>query len=160
MKILKESILKLYPEYHTVYGPYIRKEDNRKIVSLYDGKRKSGRLLAKVILEVKIGRLLESYETVDHIDGNRENDDVDNLQVLSRIDNAKKDAIRVKEIYSKCIWCGTEFFISVSQRNSNKLHAGPFCSRSCCGKYARSIQLGMGKMERINFDKIYYTLNE
>ena len=31
---LKQKILKLYKNYSTVYGPYIRKSDNRAIITL------------------------------------------------------------------------------------------------------------------------------
>lgn len=89
-KKLRMQILKLYPRYHTVYGPYLRKNDNRKIIILYDGNKRSARLLAKVKLEVKLGRRLTKNETVDHKDEISTNDKFSNLQVLSRRKNIQK----------------------------------------------------------------------
>lgn len=90
---LNQKILELYPEYHTVHGPYVRKTDRRKIVILYAGTRRTTRLLAKVKLEIKIGRRLRGKETVDHKDEDPTNDCYSNLQVLSRAENASKSSI-------------------------------------------------------------------
>lgn len=88
---LKNKILSLYPEYDTVTGPSIAK-DNRSRIGLRNSKTgdKTVRQFAKVKLEVKINRRLSSNETVDHIDNDKTNDAPDNLQVLSRAENAKK----------------------------------------------------------------------
>src|SRR5690606_36242053 len=83
------TILALYPEYTKVYGPYTRKDSRRILVFTGPGGRTT-RQLAKVILEIKLGRRLINDETVDHIDGNVLNDSSDNLQVLSLADNIKK----------------------------------------------------------------------
>lgn len=87
-----DAILKLYPEYDRVTGPYQRKADNRKIVALTGFKRTTTRLLAKVRLEVKLGRKLVPGETVDHKDDDGTNDHPDNLQPLSLSENARKSA--------------------------------------------------------------------
>ncbi len=88
-------ILELYPEFHTVYGPYIRK-DGRKIVILYDGRKRSARQLAKVKLEVKLGRRLYWDEEVDHIDEDPTNDKFSNLQALTKSENASKSKFNGK----------------------------------------------------------------
>ena len=110
----KRDILKLYPEFNKVYGPYERL-DGRKVVVFYNAEQKtSSRQFAKVKLEVKINRRLVKNETVDHIDENFRNDDLDNLQVLSNIDNAKKSSRasgRIVQIDQDqvCIICKTVF---------------------------------------------------
>lgn len=85
----KNKVLELYPEFNKLYGPYLQK-DGRKRVVLFDGERRSSRLLAKVLLEVKLGRRLTPEETVDHRDEDASNDDPDNLQSLTQSDNAAK----------------------------------------------------------------------
>lgn len=71
------------------YGPYMCK-DGRFRVDTWDGTKCSTRLLAKAVLEISLGRRLLSNETVDHIDGDKTNDTIGNLQILSLSDNTKK----------------------------------------------------------------------
>lgn len=85
----KEKVLALYPEFKKIYGPYLAKNE-RRLVVLYDGARHSSRQLAKVRLEVKLGRRLINNETVDHCDEDCTNDDPSNLQVLGKSENAAK----------------------------------------------------------------------
>lgn len=89
----KQSILELYPEYTQVTGPYVRKSDRRAIVALTGHKKTTTRQLAKVRLEVKLGRRLQNDETVDHKDEDHTNDDPNNLQLLTKSDNSRKSAI-------------------------------------------------------------------
>ena len=86
----KTRILKLYPEFDKIYGPYVRKEDGRRMVVLSKGYTQSSRQLAKVRLEASIGRRLVKGETVDHKDDDYTNDDLNNLQVLTNSLNAAK----------------------------------------------------------------------
>lgn len=53
-----------------------------------NGKNK-GRGVHVVIIEQKIGRKLFSNEVVHHIDGNKHNNDVDNLQLMTRSEHSK-----------------------------------------------------------------------
>ena len=148
----KKAVLALYPEFHTIYGPYLRK-DGRHVVILYDGKRRSARQLAKVRLEVSLNRRLIDDETVDHVDNNVGNDSVDNLQVLSRLHHAKADALQAPLEQCECRWCGKEFTLSKDQRNSSK--AGPFCSRTCTGAYGASVQNGGNSLKRNTANRTY-----
>lgn len=43
-------------------------------------------LRARYLMEQQIGRYLESYEQVHHIDGDQENDDMTNLRIITTID--------------------------------------------------------------------------
>lgn len=152
---LKQKILALYTEFKDVYGPYIRKNDNREIVILYDGQKRSARQLAKILLEVKLGRLLNiNFETVDHKDGNCTNNSIDNLQILERGVNAKKEALHIIPILAKCIYCKKDFYLSVNQRNTEN-KAGPFCSKQCSGLYGKIIQMGGEKESRVIYEKKY-----
>ena len=126
---IARTILELYPNFHTVYGPYTRK-DGREIVILYDGKRRSARQYARVLLEVKLKRRLTERETVDHIDGNFNNNEISNLQVLSRVENAAKSAV-VKVVRGRCDTCGKTFTLSKNQRNKRADNKRKFCSAEC-----------------------------
>jgi len=96
---------------------------------------KSTKSYAKHLLEGKIGRTLLDHETADHIDEDKTNDDIDNLQVLTRIENALKSAKR-KWVSLVCKTCGKEFQRkpNYERRRVKKGKDGPFCSHSCVGR--------------------------
>lgn len=121
------------------YGPYPRKSDGRKIVCLHTNEGATTKLLAKVKLEIKLRRRLGKNDTVDHVDEDPTNDRYANLQLLSRIKNAKKSAFHVKTLPTTCAHCDKQFVPSVTQRNT-KTKAGPFCSRACVGSYGASVR--------------------
>lgn len=68
------------------------KENKRIILHLYFPNKRKCITYAKLLLELKLERLLVNDETCDHIDGDCTNDSLDNLQILSMIDNARKGA--------------------------------------------------------------------
>ena len=135
--IIKEKALLLYPEFHTVYGPYYRKEDNRSILIFYDGVRRSAKQYAKIKLEIKLGRKLTKNEEVDHIDGNVQNDRFSNLQALSSFANKSKAAKKYteKDFIGKCPHC-SKVFIKKDIRIT-------FCSKRCSSSFYASKKNGM-----------------
>lgn len=50
----------------------------------------SKRLLHRVVMEKHIGRKLEKQEIVHHIDGNRANNNIKNLEILTQAEHIKK----------------------------------------------------------------------
>jgi len=90
-------------------------------------------------MEQKIGRLLSKEEIVHHKDGNKLNNDVDNLEIINRIKHISlhssiKTAPR-KEII--CDYCGKTFYILKSEydRKVSNNQKYFFCSRKCIGKF-------------------------
>lgn len=133
-----------------LYGPYLNKNGRQYVVLYFNSKTKSGRLYARFLLEQKLGRKMTETETVDHIDGDKTNDAIENLQILSRSENIKKahkEGVYFKSIplfIGLCPNCGREFSRKMSYVKANwkKGKSGPFCSLSC-GNYAgRLLQLG------------------
>lgn len=149
-----------------VYGPYIR-PDGRKFMSiLRGGKRnhKTSTLYSRWLMEQHLGRILDdNLETVDHIDRDYTNDSLDNLRVISRAQHAKEDNRRVKDIKIVCIWCGIEAFKSPNdlRGNAKQRKAGPFCGKSCAGKYGAEVQNNrqkiLGRTELNLTSEYYYT---
>lgn len=93
-----KTINKLYPEYK-IYGPYPRKSDGRMQLVLSKGKLKITKLYAKFLMEAFLGRILSKEETIDHINENPLDDRIENLQILTRSENARKSskgAIRLR----------------------------------------------------------------
>lgn len=95
-KEFKEKLLKLYPAYDRVTGPYQRKDKRFHIVLNNSWKPKGNPeklrtfSYSKALIEVEINRLLIDDETVDHIDENVENNEISNLQILTRPVNIAK----------------------------------------------------------------------
>jgi hypothetical protein len=89
---------------------------------------------ARYLLAVKLGRYLTEYEEADHIDTDRTNDSIDNLQVLTVEKHREKTS---KEFSGRtmialvCDHCGKDFEREV--RNVKYQHN--FCCRSCAGKF-------------------------
>ena len=123
-----------------IYGPYVRKQDGRKFIVEYEeGSRKnkkSAKLYSRYLMEQKLGRKLTQEETVDHKDNDKTNDSIDNLQILTRVENAKKDHKKTEWFYFDCPVCKKPSKRSMSQirRARKKGKAGPYCSKSCAGK--------------------------
>lgn len=139
----KEKVLDLYPRANKVFGPYTQQGRSVFTLGFKTGMpRRTTVLAARLLLEIKIGRRLTATETVDHIDGDKTNDTFDNLQILTRRDNAAKSVLRKVSETVNCIICGTAFTPSTWQKSRNKgiLGAGPFCGRKCSGKYGASVR--------------------
>lgn len=147
---IKKKYLEIYKdEYFSIIGPYVR-PDGRKYLGInkHNGKRTTTQW-CRAIMTVLKNRKLSQSETVDHKDRDITNDSPNNLQILPRNIHGKKDAKYRKTIIAECIWCNCEFEMDesrVSTMRTRKM-AGPFCSRSCAGKYGSSVQ--NGKIEKI-----------
>ena len=80
-----------------VYGPYLG-QDGRKRCVLYFSKGKTkSQAYARLLIEARLGRLLDADEHVDHIDGDCTNDAIENLQVLKMSDHRIKSGIEMSE---------------------------------------------------------------
>ena len=159
---IKAEIIKLYPDYCKVGGPYERKDKRKHLILYSQGKPNSPikrRTLSwpKAIMEVTLGKKLSKEETVDHKDDDFSNNSIINMQILKRKIHIFLDVKRMKSIQCNCIWCDKLFFISSDQiKIKNK--AGPFCSKSCSGKYGVFIQKGGKKISRTPIIKEYYKI--
>jgi HNH endonuclease len=85
---------------YCAYGPYTRKDGRKHLILRVKGAGKGGLgtnitySYPKLLLEMKMGRKLIKGETCDHKDDNFTNDSIDNLQVLTRGDNIRKEHLR------------------------------------------------------------------
>ena len=101
-------------------------------------------LLHRIIMENYLGRLLEDNEVVHHIDYNKLNNKIPNLELMLRIEHIKlhmNDTTR-KYVILKCPWCNNEF--EIPHNNSFLSKKGKYsctcCSNSCRGKLYSFIQ--------------------
>lgn len=121
-----------------IYGPYTRKDGRKHVVIVHGDGRKQTKSYPRLLMEQYLGRELLPEETVDHINNDKTDDRIENLQILSLANNAKKEmALRPRKLYSFiCPNCGKQAvkFTNNVLNNKKKGRTGPFCSRSCAGK--------------------------
>ncbi len=122
---------------YTCYKNFHQKEGRMQVCLIHfeTGKRTTI-TFAKFQMSVKLGRILTRDEEVDHKDEDKTNDDIDNLQILTTIENKAKWAQlkAPKELTDFiCPQCSKPFQIEKRQLHSSK---GKIrcCSRSCAAK--------------------------
>ena len=122
-----------------VYGPYTRKDGRQHVVLVHKDSRKQTMSYPKYLMEQYLKRPLLDTETVDHINNDFTDNRIENLQILTRSENAAKEmqrTERAKKFYEfTCPICGTFAIkpLNFVKGNKNKGRAGPFCSRKCAG---------------------------
>ena len=83
------------------HGYIVTNTENRKNVILYNNNNdRSTTALARYRMAVELGRFLEEYEHVDHIDNDKTNDCIDNLQILS----VRENIIKQTNFYGGSKW--------------------------------------------------------
>ena len=129
--------------FYRITGPYNRPDGRKHMVAYKRDNSKTTISYPKYLMECHLGRLLNNNETVDHIDRDKTNDDLTNLQVIDRSMHAKLDAKRALPEKVNCPICQKLFRPNKDQRNKRSQSiSGPFCSRSCAGKH--NAQVGNG----------------
>lgn len=126
---------------------YIHKNEPRLMAYIKSSKKVIS--YPRYIMAKELGRELLSDEEVHHIDGNPLNNDINNLQVLTKEEHDKLHGEHHKKYYDKtmtCPWCGNKFawtakqqrkFYSNAQQRKPVDDIGlPCCSRACASKYA------------------------
>jgi hypothetical protein len=130
-----------------VYGPYGNGNQDRRIVIIIDdaGNRRTVSY-PKYLVEQNLGRPLHpDLETIDHINRDKTDNDINNLRIMPRDEHSRSDTRRVKLVKFKCSLCEKDFERSprLVRDKSKKGKSGVFCSRQCAGRYARQLQLGL-----------------
>lgn len=124
---------------------------NYAVVKKHPKANKNGYVLYhRVVVENFLGRLLNSNEVVHHINGNKKDNRIENLQVCDFKQHVKSHKLKEgrKTVVLKCPSCGVEFHRNLNQTHLNKLSQWTACSKKCRGKFSRKIQL-QGKTEEV-----------
>ena len=136
-------------------GYIVTNPENRKNICLVNNdKDRTTVSYARYLMCVKLGYVLSNEFEVDHIDDDKTNDDINNLQVLTWQQNKLKEDQRFtlfeQEHYAFiCEICGTHFLQDLRQGYKFKMTGiFPACSKSC-GNIKASISLKNFYREKI-----------
>ena len=146
-----------------VYGPYTRPDGRQHVILVNAAGVRRTVSYPKYLMEQHLGRELDpDLETVDHKDRDFTNNNLSNLQILSRPDHSSLDNKRAKMVEFICPECGSREtrLPRVIDQNRRQGKAGPFCSKSCSSKNSRKRQLGLVSQIPWNFTAVkreYYT---
>lgn len=90
-------------------------------------------------IEDKLKRFLSSDEVVHHKDGDKHNNKIENLEVMSRSEHTRLHATKGRNVKTLvCPNCGKSFTREVRNIKPNTT---PKCSRKCNGEWSRKKQL-------------------
>lgn len=122
-----------------IYGPYKRKDGRQHIIIVHDDGSKQTKSYPRYLYEQYTGIELSQHEHIDHINNDFTDNRIENLQVLTQIENNKKEynrPHRQRKLYTfNCPVCNRVSSKRLSQvvSNKNKGKSGPYCSRHCAG---------------------------
>ena len=93
----------------------------------------------------------EGYE-VDHINNNKLDDRIENLQLLTKLENIQKSHIQKEYILLECPICHNFFLY---EKRNLSTHPNPCCSRRCGGKqsYLTAKKNGTAKIKKLHYCK-------
>jgi hypothetical protein len=118
-------------------------EYNYAYVPSHPNATKNGYVLEhRVIMENSINRLLTNKEIVHHKDGNKKNNLLSNLELMTRAEHTSHHNPKLhRKALLTCANCETLFQRDWRNRPEAKGQTNAFCSRSCNGKFQREQQL-------------------
>ena len=128
---MKEEISDYYKEkgFVTVYIA-TNKEPRRVATLRRENKTMTSMSYAKYLYTSHYKCDIPKGDQVDHINGDKMDDRIENLQVISQYYNNKKDRKGSEMIECICPVCSTKFLFP--KRNLSS-HPNPCCSRKCGG---------------------------
>lgn len=106
----------------------------------------------RVVVENYLGRILNDDEIVHHVNGDKKDNRIENLEVMgvkehNSLHGREKGRLAVDLICPQCKGSFTRY------KNKTHLDKGGMytaCSRSCSGKISRDLQLGLDRVGDIS----------
>lgn len=139
-----ESLKGDHPIYNNliykIYGPYQRKDLRRHII-IYNDSNRITISYPKFIMECKLKRLLKSNEEIHHKNGLEFDDRLDNYEIVNTSKHRQAHKTNLPEFF-KCSYGNIIELVGIklprfkSERKRFPNMKGPYCSKSCAGKYS------------------------
>ena len=110
-------------------GYIVTNPENRRTVILFNNsKNRSSVSYARYLMAITLKRYLTKNEHVDHIDNNKTNDLIENLQILTPKENNRKSFLKGETLLDfTCPICSKKFQLTARQSHKKT----PCCSRQC-----------------------------
>ena len=105
------------------------------------------------VMEQKIGRRLGRLEFVHHINGDKRNNRIENLKIVTPKEHAIEHGQWKHKEIKKCEWCGNDFKPSPTKRDRAKT-----CCKIC--RYALSARTNLSRKSRLNSSEQQRNVNE
>ena len=135
-------VIILESPFNTLYRKaYLRQDSKgrRRVDLIISRNDRTTISYARYLMCVKIGYVLSNDYEVDHIDGNCNNDEILNLQILTKEEHLLKtvrEATTGRNMKTLlCVCCGCEFEREVRNIKSDR----SICSRSCNGRLSTNV---------------------
>lgn len=116
----------------------INSEGRETLVLYLDSKNKTSTQYARYLLAVSLGRFLTDDEQVDHIDDDKTNNDLSNLQILSPKENQWKSN-KLPNVSLKCPVCKKNFYRTRTQLRGklDRIQGNDICCSRSCGRKSK-----------------------
>ena len=127
------------------HGPYTTSSGHLFWIDVRpDGSRKSV-FVHREMMEQHLGRRLGESEVVHHRNGDPADNRIENFEVKQRGQHTKDHRAGGPEMIEFiCAWCQTtttRLARAIRNNQLSKCKRGPFCGKSCAGKWSRRQQL-------------------
>lgn len=120
-------------------GYLLTNPENRQNVCLVNDSARTTISYSRYLICIKLGYMLSNEYEVDHIDNDKTNDDINNLQVLTKQQNIEKENLRYLT-YNQvrcgyhCAYCELPFIVTEREKKMKIKQSKTglaFCSREC-----------------------------